>query len=329
MSKKLIAVASAAALALAGLVAVPTVATADVGPFNVVADGASTNQVIRDGSTAAKSLQVNVPSANVLRNTPWLLTNATSTSTAIKLTITTPGATDAITVSTTGGVLVMTDTTFDAATAPTVASGATSLTDVAANGDAVIYAITTSTAVGTVVVSAAGSSKTIHISGLSDFAYKLNFTTPATAALGGDIVMSGTVKDAFGNDLTTPLVYGSFDFTQVGATAPANSTAGFSYSATTKAYKITWTAPATSQGVAVQATLKAANTSTAVDASGSFFGTRVNTAFAAVNTVDLAAQVTALTAQVAALTADYNKLAERWNKRVASKKAPKKTVATK
>jgi hypothetical protein len=329
MSKKLIAVASAAALALAGLVAVPTVATADVGAFNVVADGASTNHVSRDGTTAAKSIQVNVPSANVLRNVTSSLANLTTTSTAVKLTITTPGATDAITVSTTGGVLVMTDTTFDAATAPTVASGTTTLTDVAANGDAVIYAITTSTAVGTVVVSAAGSSKTINISGLSDFAYKLKFTAPATAALGGDIVMTGTAVDAFGNNLTTPLTWGSFDFTQVGATAPANSTLGFSRNATTNVYSITWTAPTTAQGTAIQATLKAANTSTAVDASGSFFGTRVNTAFATVNAVDLAAQVTALTAQVAALTADYNALAAKWNKRVASKKAPKKAVATK
>ena len=324
MSKKLIAVAAAAALALTGLVVMPTAATGAVGPFAVVADGASTNQVIRDGTTAAKSLQVNVPSANVLRNTTWSVDNASTTSTAIKLTITTPGATDAITVSTTGGVLVMTDTTFDAATAPTVASGATSLSDVAANGDAVLYAITTSTAAGTVVVSSGGSSKTIYVSGLSDFAYTLAFSAPASAALGGKISVTGTAKDAFGNHLTTPLTHGSFDFTQVGATTPANTTDGFSQDATTNVYTIVWTAPATAQGVAVQASLKTTTSPTAVTA----FGTPVTTAFFTVNAQDLTAQVTALTAQVAALQAQmadmrtkarsvtkkkYNTLARKWN----------------
>mgnify|MGYP006898283914 CR=1 FL=1 len=59
------------------------------------------------------------------------------------------------------------------------------------------------------------------------------------------------------------------------------------------------------------------------------FGTRVQSAFFATNAADLSAQVTALTAQVAALTADYNALVKKWNKRVDSRKAPKKKAALK
>jgi outer membrane murein-binding lipoprotein Lpp len=334
MSKKLIAVASAAALALSALVGI---APANAAPFNVVVTGAqapvststSTADRFGDGTTSAKAYKVAVPSADVLRfetESPASGNTADNVrGTAIKLVVTTPGDTDAITVTTTGGIEVVTDTVFDASTAPTTASGVTSLTDVAAAGTATIYAYTTSTATGTIVVSAGGSSRTIYLAGLSTWAYKLNLSAPATAALSGKVTMTGTIVDAFGNNLTTALTWGSFDFTQVGATAPANTTAGFSYSSTTKAYSITWTAPATAQGVAIQATLKDANLPTAVTA----FGTPVSTVFGSVSVQDLTAQVTALTAQVAALKADYNALAERWNKRVASKKAPKKAVTLK
>jgi hypothetical protein len=48
-----------------------------------------------------------------------------------------------------------------------------------------------------------------------------------------------------------------------------------------------------------------------------------------INNAGVAAQITALTAQVTALVADYNALAKKWNKRVASKTAPKKKVVLK
>jgi hypothetical protein len=132
--------------------------------------------------------------------------------------------------------------------------------------------------------------------------------------------MTGTVKDAFGNDLTTPIAESDFATSEVGAVYGA-----FTYSATTKVYEIAWTAPATAQGVAVQATLIAAKTPTAVTA----FGATVPTVFSSVTVQDIEKQVTALTAQVAALTAQlavsrliedsvtqkkYNTLARKWNK---------------
>jgi hypothetical protein len=319
MSKKLIAVASAAALALAGLVAIPTVATAALGPFSVTASGSqATNQVLRDGTTSAKALQVAVPSADVLRfATEAGTTVATNVlGTAIKLVIVTPGTTDAITVTATGGAEVLTDTQFDdASTVATTATGVTALADTAADGTATIYAYTTSTATGTIVVSAAGSSRTIYLAGLSTWGYKVAFASPATAALSGEFTISGKVKDAFGNDLTTALsvadVTTDWTFALVGATQGAAA-----YDATTKVYSFKFTAPAVATGTAISLSIDALKQSTSVTA----FGAPVNSQFFTVSAVDLATQVTALTAQVAALTADYNALATRWNKKVDSKR---------
>jgi outer membrane murein-binding lipoprotein Lpp len=331
MSKKLIAVASAAALALAGLVAIPTVATAaGVGPFAVTATGAATNQTVRDGSTATKAIQINVPSDDVLRSTASTDASTVPTnSTAIKFAVTTPGATDTITVSSTGGVKLLTATQF-AATTTTSATGTQTLSVPAAGGDADVYAYTTTTAGGTVVLSAAGSSKTYNIVGLSTTAYKMNFTQGASAPLEGKFTLTGTVKDAFGNDLTTALAFGDFNITILGGSAAATkaavATANFKYTSATKTYTITGNVRDTAGSQAV--VLDIGNrliAGTKVTA----FGDPVVEQFFTVTANDLATQVTALTAQVAALTADYNALAAKWNARVASKKAPKKAVATK
>jgi hypothetical protein len=322
MSKKLIAVASAAALALAGLVGIAP-ANSAVGPFAVSVSGTtSTATTARDGTTSTKALQINVPSTDVIRLTATHATLAQGDSTAIKFDVVTPGATDVVTVTSTGGVELISTTEFD--DDATTATGKQSLTVSAANGDAAFYAYTTSTAAGTVVVSSGGSSKTYYVAGLSLWAYKVNFTAPATAALAGEFSITGTVKDAFGNDLTTALsvadVTTDWTFTLVGATQGAAS-----YSATTKAYTFKFTAPSTATGTAINLAIDDTKKSTSVTA----LGTPVLSQFFTVSAVDLAAQVTALTAQVAALTADYNALAAKWNKRVASKKAPKKAVATK
>jgi hypothetical protein len=320
MSKKLIAVAAASALALAGLVGIAP-ANSAVGPFAVSVSGTtSTATTARDGSTSTKALQINVPSADVIRLVATDATAATGASTAIKFDVVTPGATDSVTVSATGSVKLITTTQFtDGAKSST---GTQALTLTAASGDAAFYAYTTSTSAGTVVVSSGGSAKTYHVAGLSTSGYKLALTAPASVALNGDIELVGTVKDAFGNDLTTPLngtFANEFTVSAVGATAPSAVT----YSSTAKTYTFKFTAPATAQSVAVQ--VKLAITPTTVTA----FGSPVLTQFFSVSALDLSAQVTALTAQVAALTADYNALAEKWNKKVDNKKRVLKKVALK
>jgi hypothetical protein len=155
--------------------------------------------------------------------------------------------------------------------------------------------------------------------------YKLVLTGPASAALGGEFSISGQVQDAFGNNLTTALnISTGFTISPVGATAVTTATKTL-YTATTRTYRWTFTAPDTATGTAVNIAIAPAFAPTAITA----LGTPVASQFFVVTAVDLAAQVTALTAQVAALRADYNALAERWNKRVASKKAPKKAITLK
>jgi hypothetical protein len=325
MSKKLIAVAAASALALAGLVGIAP-ANSATGPFAVTAANAySTQTADRNGSTSAKAIKINVPSTDVLRSVANSGATETGDSTAVYFDVTTPSSTDVVTVTSTGAVELLTTTQFDATTAPTTATGTQSLTITAASGDANFYAYTTSTTAGTVVVSAAGSTQTFYVQGVSFSPYKVAATAPASAALGADFDVVVTVKDAFGNDLTTPLtvsdVTTSWALTTVGATAPTVAT----YDATAKTYTFEYTAPTTATGTALQIGLKSTIQSTKVTA----FGSPVNSVFFAVSAVDLATQVTALTAQVAALKADYNALAAKWNKRVASKTAPKKAVATK
>jgi hypothetical protein len=320
MSKKLIAVASAAALALAGLVGIAP-ANSATGPFAVTtANAYSTQTTARDGSTSSKAIKINVPSADVLRSIVNSGTTETGTSTAVYFDVTTPGSTDVVTVTATGAIELLTKTQWDATTAPTTATGTQTLTITAASGDAEFYAYTTSTTAGTVTVSAAGSSQTFHVQGVSFSPYKLAFTAPATSALGAKFKVVGTVKDAFGNDLTTALtvtdVTTDFTLDTVGATAPTVAT----YDATAKTYTFEYTAPATATGTALQISIPTAKRPTKVTA----FGDPVNSAFFTVSAVDLATQVTALTAEVAKLKADFNALAEKFNKKV--KKAKNKVA---
>ena len=325
MSKKLIAVASAAALALAGLVAMPTVATATPGPFNVTVAGAVTNQVSRVGSTAATAVQVNVPSADVLRLSTSTIANASdSTGSVLELTVTTPSATDVITVTATGGVEVLTAAQRAATTAPTTATGTQSLTVNSTTGATVISAYTTSTTAGTVVISAAGSSRTIHIVGLSPVAtnqYKLAFTASPTAAISGTIAITGTVRDMFDN-LLTPTADTLTTTTLGGSSASATPTeADFAVAAGTSVVSFNVPAPTVASSMAVS--VAAVTPASAVTA----FPGRVVTSFFTVNAVNLAAQVTALEASVAALNAQlaaltastvtkakYNKLVRKWNR---------------
>jgi hypothetical protein len=96
------------------------------------------------------------------------------------------------------------------------------------------------------------------------------------------------------------------------------------YSTTTKRFEGSITAGETAGQLAVQVAL----TVTETDDTKAAFGA-ANSSFFGIINVAAAGDVKALRAEIAALKADYNKLAARWNKRVDSKTAPKKKVATK
>ena len=321
MSKKLIAVAAAAALALTGLVAVPAGATA-ITNVTIYHGGNNAGQALTAGHTdsdSAVSANTFAAARNVVFNTS--VTNA-ATRTAVRFDVNTAAAASAINVTATGGVRMI----------ATIAS-TTKVTDgvQALNGSTVagaltytFYAWNTSATAGTVVVDTGSSKMTFYVKGVTGPAY--NVATPVwpkslpQSSTTGKVTF--TLTDAYGN----PVSVASPTVTGLGITSPATVT----YNSTTKLWESTLTVSATALSVALQISVDA------VDLSGNGFAEPANVAFNTISSGSLSAQVTALTAQVAALTAtvagltaDYNALANRWNKRVADKKAPKKSVATK
>jgi hypothetical protein len=314
MSKKLIAVASAAALALSALVAVPASAAA----FSVAVDGAVDNAALAiDADTA---LEINVPSSNVLRYN----TDSTSTASAIRFTVTTTADSKAVAATSTGGVKIVTGTQI-AAAATTTATGASSVSITSdSDAEAVFYVYNTSTDAGTVTFAEGSTnSKTFYVAGVTHSynAYKLKSTLPTSAALEEVVEVSATIVDMFGNavedsaDVPVLQVLGG----------DAAVTTAIAWDADTDTYVGEFTNRDDAGTVALSITLPAGTYATKVTA----FGSLSTSAFGVISAADLSEQVKALTAQVAALTADYNALAAKWNKRVASKKAPKKKVALK
>jgi hypothetical protein len=321
MSKKLIAVASAAALALSALVGIAP-ATA-VGPFNAVIDGeaeASSNA----GTLSTSANTINVPSANVLRHNS---ASDHTTGTLVRYDVTTPGATDTVTVTATGGVKLISDTQFADVEDLTVASGTSSLTVNSAQGDLDVYAYTTSTTAASITFSSGGSSKVVWLKGVThdENAYKIAFTGPTTVALGGTMEFSGTVVDMFGNKVELDDAT-DIDTSQIGGSLTPGDIAEseFDVDPTTKVITFELTASTTASSMAISIALDPAHKATKVSA----FGDLVASQFFSVNATDLSAANTALQAQVAALQAQleasrpkatsvtkkrYNTLARKWN----------------
>jgi len=321
MSKKLIAVASAAALALSALVGV---APANASVFAVAVTGLAgmaPGQTAESGVAATSAMSINVPSADVIR---FDSTADTATGTALRLDIDRATASTPIVVKASAGIKLYSATAF--ADSPTVAKGLSEVTDTTSSLEGIIvYAVSTSTAAQTITVTNEGNSKTIFVKGLSNFPYKMNLTSSASAGLGGKITVTGTVKDAFGNDLTSPLnAASSADWTLTEVVGATGGTLK-EYDSTTKVYTFEFTAPSTAAPVAFNIKPAAEHTSAKVDA----FGTPVLSQFFSVNVVDLATQVKTLEAQVAALQVivdrkvtkkRYNTLARKWNRAFPSQK---------
>jgi hypothetical protein len=311
MSKKLIAVAAAAALALTGLVAAP--ANSTVGPFTVTVNGNSGGT----GLNADAAYTVKLPTQDVLR---YNATVDTTTST-FRIEVQTPGTTDTVRVVSTGGVKVLTKTAFDNLTSTTNNSkaGSQDVSLAAAGGSAEFILYTTSTTAASVTVSSGSNSSVFWVDGITPAPYNVVVkSAPATIPTSVDTKVDFTVTDAFGNAIE--------ETTNVTISKLGNLTLS-------NPAKLTWdtdrkTLTATITGSA------AGNASVSVDLNPAAtkidaFGTPKTVFFTVAIGGTQAELITALTAQVTALTADYNKLAARWNKRVADKKAPKKAVALK
>jgi hypothetical protein len=314
MSKKLIAVAAAAALALTGLVAVPAGATA-ITNVTITHGGNTTGQAFTAGHTdsdSAVSAATFAAARNVVFSTS--VTNA-ATRTAVRFEVNTAAAASAINVTATGGVRMI----------ATIAS-TTKVTDgvQALNGSTVagaltytFYAWNTSSTAGTVKVDTGSAAMTFYVKGITGPAYNIATVTwpkslPQSSTTGK---VTFTMTDAYGNAVaanqTAPALTG------LGITSPATVT----YNSTTKLWESTLTVSATATSVALQIAVDA------VDLETSGFAAPDNVKFTTVSSGSLSAQVTALTAQVAALTAtvagltaDYNSVAKKYNKLVKKSK---------
>jgi hypothetical protein len=296
MSKKLIAIAAAAALALTGLVATPASATT------------ITQIVVTHGGI--KGSDAGVTDA-VTRN-------------AVRAVVTT-GAASTLSISSTAGVKVAASLTDSAGAAIAHDGGAVSLSGTTATGALTytFYAWTTSTTAGSVTVDSGSSKFVFYVKAKVGPAYNLvDVTYPASLYTGEtDAKVTWKLTDQWGNPVTTG--------TGIQPTGFGADFAVATYSATTKLWSSVISGIDESN-VAINVAMSP------TDLSANGFAKPVKSSFKMISAGDLAAQVTTLTAQVAtltasvtALTADYNKLANRFNSRVTLKKAPTKKVALK
>jgi len=305
MSKKLIAVASAAALALSALVGVAPATAAMVTSGDTQPAAANsllvTGSVSRTGTgTLADPYKVAAP-----------VSGLASSATTMRFSVSTTAA-RAMTVTATSGIRLLaaiSDTTA------VVLTGADALTVTAnASGAAEFFAYPTSTTRGVVTITNDGDITQIYVTGTAGTAYDIGAVTLPSMEPSKTGVVVAVVTDAFGNATETGTLTASL--TGTGSPTAANIT----YSATSKRWEGTQTAGATAGSLALGLTISGLTATTAQKAA---FGDPNNTYFgiiqvaAAKTLAQLQAEITALQTQLAATTtkAKYNKLAKRWNKK--------------
>jgi len=319
MSKKIIAVAASAALALTGLVGVAPASAAmpyaGTGTQPAYTNSLLiTNTVTRDGSgTLADPYTVAVPSSGL----------ATS-GTTLRFSISTTAA-RAVTVTATSGIRLVASVTNTTAVVLTGADSLTVTTDAAGAAGFNVYP--TSTTAGVVTITNAGDVTQIYVTGTVGPAYDIGAVTLPALEPSKEGVIVAVVTDAFGNAVDTVSASASLTVTRVGTGVTA-AAVDVQYSATSKRWEGKVTSGATAGQLAVGLTIAGL---TATDAQKAAFGAPTNTYFgiitvAAAKTVtELNASIATLTASVAALTADYNALATKYNKLVKkSKRVAKK-----
>ena len=329
MSKKLIAVASAAALALTVLVSAPASANVDLA---VVAQGGS--------GTALAPYTNAAPFANELLNDGTTANGATNT--AVRFVVTSATG-KTVTVTSTGAVKLL-----DAATSVTnlytTASGTQSLSIATGSGTtATFWAFSTSITAGTVVISDQGNVKTVNVamdkSSTNLKPYNMTLAGPASGTNGTAVTIDATVTDVFGNvmDSTNAGAFAKatdLDVVIIGGGTLAASSTAWSYSTTRKVWEAKVNLPSTGGQQAVGVTLQVGNAAiTSLAAAG--FAAPTTSGFLTINSQDSAAEIVALQGQVAALTAQladsrskarsvtkkkYNTLARKWNAAFPSQK---------
>ena len=317
MSKKLIAVASAAALALTALVG--------VAPANATAASIAYTTVGGTG-TLADPYTNKVPNANSL----------VAGTNALGIVVSNLTAGDVVTVTSSGGAKVVGAAIANNVLIKVTDFGAPSLTKTVAGADttASFWVYDTQVATASTLkidirednsgVIATSSTTKYFKATIGDAHAVTDIVTPANVAASTEFAVTFKLKDVFGNEIGSS---GSTIAAAIATTAGVLSSTGVAtYDTTRKVYEAKMTSPANTRPFII-------TFDGGTDAASVGLGaTALENIIKIVNSTDAAVvstQVTALTAQVAALTAEYNKLAKRWNKLNKNNRAPKKNVALK
>jgi hypothetical protein len=317
MSKKLIAVSAAAALALTGLVGIaPANATAPAVTFTTV-DGSTSSST---AGTEAAPMRQNVPDMNTLAG------NESAT-----LDFTNIAAGDVLTVTTSGKVRITTDKTVGSADVDVTKIGTQSFTrtfttqpSVGQAGGFEVYASVTDEVTTEikwqVVRTGSTTSGSLWIKGRAGQAYAMtDIVAPATLATGASTEVRFKVRDVFGNQLKTATITG-------GVKGAAN-TVDAVWDATNSWHDATVTSNTNRVFVL---TIDGDNDLSITDVAG--FADESVTSLHIVNgaaSATASAQVALLVAQLAALQIikdrkvsklKYNRLARKWNAAFPSQK---------
>jgi len=315
MSKKLIAVASAAALALTGLVG--------VAPANATAASTAYNAVSGSGTADSPYLAA-VPHANTI----------VAGTNALGITVSNLVAGDTVTVSVSGSAKVVADAVSAASTNFNVTTlGAASLTKTVAGSatTAAFYVYDTQvTNISTITVAIAETNSGVKSTSSESKTFKAtvgsahqltDLVVPATIAASTAFEVTFKIKDVFGNPTGTS---GSTVSAALATTAGSLTNSGIATFDTNRSvYVAKMTSPSNTDPFIV--TLDGGTDA----ASNGLGATSLEGIVRIVNNPGAAAQQTALTAQIAALTAQvakrvskkkYNTLARKWNAAVPGQK---------
>jgi hypothetical protein len=334
MSKKLIALASATALALSALVGVAP-ANADVGAtfHRLAADGTTDSGSVTVSATAAAE-NAATPTLSVPSNNYLIVTDTAARSTVLKVKVATAVG-EVVTASSSGalkildlnGVGEMGTADYKLQTTAgvdyTSTAGAQSLSRTATTDNVSFYVFTTSTTAASLTITKGGNTRVVWIRGAEGAAYNITAALPAsipvTAPASNNVIAK--ITDVFGNTVTADVILTtSTTGSDITLTPATGST--FTYSSTDGGHGLKLN-KTTSGGFAMSLFI----TADPADVTG--LSAASSTVFLTTTVADQGAQITALTAQVAALQATmltmrtfersvtkkkYNTLARKWNK---------------
>jgi hypothetical protein len=287
LKKPLIAIASAVALVGTMLIAGPANAASTT--LTVAGSAPATA-----GTSTTSAIAIPVPSGNDVTSAhavriaiTGLATNTSVTATATKAKI--------VDEVTSGSEVVKADAGKPSAS---VSTGTGTTAD--------FYVYTTSTETGSVSVTVGGNTNVYYVKGTAGSAYNLFVSAPRVANLSGDVELTATATDVFGNVVTDATISN----TAIGA-GTVDAAFG-SYVDADKVYKATFTAGA----VAGNAVVESKITASAVAGLPKPVTSRMSTIIVA----NLADQVEILSKKLTKAEKKFNKLAKKWNKKFPTKK---------